>query len=119
MFIETGMYIRHSTPAGVAPSFSQFFFYKRSNPLDLEFKKHKALNNVAEQMPAASNVYRNNNVHKTCDSGWSRIFLFTIHFYKHSNPPDLFLQFYAPNFMLYQPILLLWMYTIKKQEATT
>jgi len=40
-------------------------------------------------MPAASHVYRNINVHKTFDSGWSRTFIFMILFYKHTIPPAL------------------------------
>jgi len=63
--------------------------------------------------------YRNINGNRRFDSSWSRTFPFTNLFYKHSNPMGLFLQFYALNFMLFQPILLLWMYTTKKREATT
>ncbi len=59
------------------------------------------------------------DVHRKSDSSRSRTFIFMILFYKHSNPPDLFLQFYALNFMDFHPILFLWMYTIKKREATT
>ena len=66
-------------------------FYKHANPPDLYVSTLSCFTG-AERMPAASYVYRNINVHKTFDSSRSRTFNFTILFYKHANPPDLYVS---------------------------